>query len=157
MEFIRLLYASCCSELFGQLKFRLVNRPPCRSISSSLHHFEMLLLLCLVLFLVWGIQTLTTMIDSCKRVIQDLATSTPEHFLLFAHYETVYNPYTWNSSVDHCQILHEFHTHVRSILQSSSCIVLPSQIHTCHQKLIWHPQYCPQYHVQLQLLITCTN
>ncbi len=35
-----LLYASCCSALFGQLKFRLVNSPPCCSISSSLHHVE---------------------------------------------------------------------------------------------------------------------
>ncbi len=100
---------------------------------------------------VWGIQTLKTMIYSCKRVAQDLVTSTPEHFLFFAHSETVYNPYTWSSFVDHCQILHEFHTHVRSILQSSSCMVLPSQIHTCHQKLIGHHQYCPQHHVQLPI------
>jgi hypothetical protein len=35
-----LLYASYCSALFGQLKFRLTNSPPCHSISSSLHHFE---------------------------------------------------------------------------------------------------------------------
>ncbi len=35
-----LLYASCCSALFGQLKIRLANSPLCNSISSSLHHFE---------------------------------------------------------------------------------------------------------------------
>ncbi len=35
-----LLYAFCCSALFGQLKFRLANSSPCLSISSSLHHFK---------------------------------------------------------------------------------------------------------------------
>jgi hypothetical protein len=35
-----LLYASCYSALFGQLKFRIANSPPCHSISFSLHHFE---------------------------------------------------------------------------------------------------------------------
>ena len=35
-----LLYASCCSALFGQLKFRLDNSYPCLSISSSLHHLK---------------------------------------------------------------------------------------------------------------------
>ncbi len=74
-----LLYPSCCSALFGQLKFRLANSPPCHSISSSLHHFEIASSTSVGTLLSVGNPS-TMMIDSCKRVAQDLATSTPENF-----------------------------------------------------------------------------
>jgi hypothetical protein len=89
-----LLYASCCSALFGQLKFRLANRPPCCSISSSLHHFEIVSSTLVGTLLGVG----NPNFDNDDLLVQKSCSRScninHDHFLLFAHSETVYNPYT---------------------------------------------------------------
>jgi hypothetical protein len=94
MEFIRLLYTSCCSALFGKLKFRLATRPPCRSISSSLHLFEIDSFTLVGTLLGVG----NPNFDNDDLLVQKSCSRScninHDHFLLFVHYEAVYNPYT---------------------------------------------------------------